>query len=70
LIPENPRDARNRRITLILLREELTDPEAYKAYLTDDDFNTEEDGTLYEIEEAPQVPIGTFRKTPGKIEFP
>lgn len=71
LIPEDPRDARNRRITLLLLREELTDPDAYKEFLGDDDMNPEEDGGLYEVEEAPpEVPVGTFRKTPGKIEFP
>lgn len=30
LLPEDPTNARNRRISIVLLREELTDPEAYK----------------------------------------
>lgn len=70
LIKEDPADSRNRRISIILLREELTNPDAYKRYLTEDDSNPEEDGALYEQEETNEVPVGTFRKTPGKIQFP
>lgn len=69
LLEEEPNDPRNRRISIILLREELTDPEAYKKYLTPDDETPEEDGALYEQEQE-EVPVGTFRKTPGKIDFP
>ncbi|MAE51498.1 MAG: motility protein MotB [Micavibrio sp.] len=66
LITEDSTDPRNRRITLILLREELTNPENYEN-LTGND---EDDGESYGSPAAPEVPVGTFRKTPGKIEFP
>lgn len=69
-IEENPADPRNRRISIILLREELTDPEAYKRYLEEDDKGDGSDESDYEEDTAPQVPIGTFRKTPGKVQFP
>lgn len=67
LIVDDPLDARNRRITLILLKEELTAPPA-----------PEEDGDLIEdesdfIEEAPQLPTipkNPYQKTPGMVEFP
>ncbi len=67
LIADDPRDARNRRITLILLKEELTNPEAYED-LVDDDEEAGDDE--YDVEDTPKIPIGTFRKTPGKVEFP
>ena len=68
LVPEDPSDPRNRRITIILLREELTNPDAYKNI---DGSNEQiDDSEMEDFEEAPQVPIGTFKKTPGKIEFP
>lgn len=66
LISENPNDARNRRITIILLREELTNPEAYENLNSDDGDDTGDGST----ENADEVPVGTFRKTPGKVEFP
>lgn len=66
LIKEDPSDARNRRITIILLREELTNPDAYKN-LGGSAGEGETDG---EAQETFDVPVGTFRKTPGKVEFP
>ena len=67
LIPENPRDARNRRITLLLLRDEITNPQAYTS--TDDNGEMIEDNGTGSDTPA-QVPVGTFKRTPGKIEFP
>ena len=77
LIPDNPQDARNRRITIILLKEALTNP-------LPDEPEEEERATEEEVEEEippftfeeeppappPQVPVGTFRRTPGDVEFP
>lgn len=68
LIPEDPRDAKNRRITLLLLREELTNPQAFEEYL--DEVDAEMEGEGFNDDEPAQVPVGTFRKTPGKVEFP
>lgn len=65
LIAENPSDARNRRITLLLLREEITNPQAFEEYLDD-----VEDDSSEGYNQPTEVPIGTFKKTPGKIEFP
>lgn len=67
LITEDPTDPRNRRLTIILLREELTNPEAYQN-LTDD--NGEAGEGYQNMPEPVDVPVGTFQKTPGKIEFP
>ncbi len=72
LLKDDPTNARNRRISIVLLREELTNPDYQK--------NVEEAAQNYEGEfeddgqggaSAPaQVPVGTFRKSPGQIEFP
>ena len=69
---EDPYDPRNRRISIILLKEDLTkEPEPNEA--------TVEETTEEEIAppEAPSLPapmrpppVGTFRKTPGEVEFP
>lgn len=66
LVQDNPLDAKNRRITIILLKEELT--MAADESATEDDLeDSGDEGTL----QSPQMPpIGTFRKTPGKVEFP
>ncbi len=66
LIEENPLDPRNRRITLIMLKEDITNPlppeEEY-----DDEFIDEAD----DIPSAPPpVPVSPFQKTTGAIEFP
>lgn len=69
LIAENPLDARNRRITIILLKEELTNPETEE---TGDEQGEEDLGDGEDTGDYPpkMPPIGTFRKTPGKVEFP
>lgn len=70
LIEDNPADPRNRRISIILLKEELTNPEAYQNLVDEGEFDESFDEESEVDPTAPQVPIGTFRKTPGKIEFP
>jgi chemotaxis protein MotB len=69
LKPDQPTDASNRRISIILLKQELTDPDFDKKAAAEAD---EMDDTA--VEETPparpEIPIGTFRKTPGKVEFP
>lgn len=67
LITEDPSDPRNRRLTIILLREELTDPEAYQNLV---EGGGEVDGDYEDMPAPTGVPVGTFQKTPGKIEFP
>lgn len=71
LIEDTPTDPRNRRITLLLLRQEITNPEMFD-YIDED--SVEDEGAFdeqYENETTPNVPpVGTFKKTPGKIEFP
>jgi chemotaxis protein MotB len=64
--PDKPADPSNRRISLILLKEELTNPNfenkaAEKAKDMPDEPNA-----------APvnQIPVGTFRRTQGNVEFP
>lgn len=83
LLPDDPANARNRRISIILLKEELTNPdygkklesEAQKYSAEQSGDNVENDGTPgIEIDESPAssptVPVGTFRRTPGQVEFP
>ena len=65
LIADNPLDPRNRRITIILLKQDITSPLPPE----------EEDGGLVEDESeslpvAPKVPVNPYKKTPGTIEFP
>lgn len=72
LIVDNPLDERNRRITIILLKEELTNPMPDEP--EEEELPEEEPFTFEEEEEVPapppMVPIGTFRRTPGEVEFP
>ncbi|MCB1592343.1 MAG: flagellar motor protein MotB [Alphaproteobacteria bacterium] len=93
LIAEDPSDARNRRITIILLKEELTNPlppeedegedgaegtvdgEGGAGAEDENPFGEgfNEDGTEdtgEPGERPPMRPIGTFRKTPGAVDFP
>lgn len=75
LVAGNPNDPKNRRITIILLKEELTaPPEEPAAEETVEENNSENSAPETQDEEIdypPQMPpIGTFRKTPGKVEFP
>jgi chemotaxis protein MotB len=67
LVPDKPSDAKNRRISIILLKEELTNPDFDKKAAEE----AESAGPSTETEpDVPEVPVGTFRKTPGKVEFP
>lgn len=88
---ENPLDPKNRRITIILLKEELTaqqeeqkktetaddnaenkDTEASPEEQTEENTDGQTDENYDEdIDYPPQYPpVGTFRKTPGQVEFP
>ncbi len=62
LIVDNPLDPRNRRITLILLKESITSPAPENDESDDGDFIT--------IPDEPEGPINPYRKTPGTVEFP
>ena len=64
LITDNPLDARNRRITLILLKEDITNPLPYG----EADGETLDEEVLEE--EVPAVPVNPYRRTPGAVEFP
>jgi chemotaxis protein MotB len=65
LVKENPKDPKNRRISLILLKEEITDPEAAAA--AGKSLPTSSDGLP-----MPAAPAntGSFKKTPGQVQFP
>ena len=70
LLKDDPKNAQNRRISIILLKQELTDPDFDKkaaALAEEGGYEGEEDAGY---DSAPPVPIGTFRKTPGAVEFP
>ena len=90
-LPDDPTNPQNRRISVILLKEELTNPAAYsndtiETEMEDSDLlrqeiegrNTDatnqdaEDGgnASMDTEGPPGVPIGTFKRTPGKVQFP
>lgn len=67
LVPDKPTDAKNRRISIILLKEELTNPDFDKKAAEE----AGENGAAAEdVPGMPEIPIGTFKKTPGKVEFP
>jgi len=67
LFPDNPTDARNRRISIILLKEELTNPDYEKKAAA----MAKEKGFVDKApKKAPRIPIGTFRRTPGEVQFP
>jgi chemotaxis protein MotB len=77
LVPENPLDARNRRISIILLREELTrGPEGAAAPEEGADSGPEPEANPEpEADPVPARapggrPIGTFRRTTGAVAFP
>ena len=70
LITDNPLDPRNRRITLILLKEDTSSPvPSDMEEIIEDDY---QEGDLYEGATPPPVkaPINPYRKTPGAVEFP
>jgi chemotaxis protein MotB len=69
LIKDKPEDPQNRRISIILLKEELTNPDFdKKAEAMAKDMPEEADDS--EGAAPQQVPVGTFRKTPGAVQFP
>ncbi|MCB1532489.1 MAG: flagellar motor protein MotB [Alphaproteobacteria bacterium] len=78
LLPEDPNNAQNRRISIVLLKEELTNPnfekEAKKlaeeqGFADDFEDNASDDGGDSNAGQG-GPPIGTFRRTPGQVEFP
>ena len=73
LLPEDPTNASNRRISITLLKEELTNPdfEEKAADRAGIDLEAMRNApTPVENAPPPMPPIGTFQKTPGEIEFP
>lgn len=66
LIVDNPLDPRNRRITLILLKESLTSP-APDEDMEDGEFIEDEDSNI--IIDEPEI-RNPYRVTPGIVEFP
>ncbi|MCK6418306.1 MAG: flagellar motor protein MotB [Alphaproteobacteria bacterium] len=73
LFPANASDPRNRRISIILLKEELTNPDfAKKAETLAKEKETEAaiEEQMDQEETDQGQPIGTFQKTPGAVEFP
>jgi chemotaxis protein MotB len=64
---KNPGGAINRRVSVILLKEELTNPD-FEAKAAEEVKNLPED--VKNAPAAPGVPVGTFRKTQGNVEFP
>ena len=64
---KNPTAAINRRVSLILLTEELTNPDSDQKAA---DNAGQAGDTAPDVPAAPTVPIGTFRKTEGAVQFP
>lgn len=75
LLPDDPKNERNRRISIILLKEELTDPnydkkvEADAEQYVDDEVPTGEEVITPE-EDLPPPPVTIFRRTQGEVQFP
>lgn len=65
LIIDDPLDPRNRRITMILLKENITNP-----YPPSEDEEGLVEGEEMPYEEPAPIQQNPFRQTPGKIEFP
>ena len=80
LYPDSPNDARNRRVSITLLKESITNPdydqkvEALAQTIGDDAVETFESEQPVSEADAPPPPtmpkIGTFQKSSGAIEFP
>lgn len=86
LLPDDPTNARNRRISIVLLKEEAMNPDAFnkkaqdmaekiqaERAATQEGSNAGEGSATGQSKARPkpvQVPIGTFRRTPGAVEFP
>jgi len=71
---KDPTSPRNRRISILLLKQELTDPDFAKKAAQ----KAKDEGLTDDAEEKPEATdspaafpkIGTFRKTSGAVEFP
>lgn len=74
LILDNPLDARNRRITLILLNEPVEAPltPVNEAESFDDNGRVNTENVVPEIlnPPEPEPPVNPYRVTPGRVEFP
>jgi chemotaxis protein MotB len=77
LVPEDPKSARNRRISIILLKEELTNPDYAKkvaqeaAKLPSAPTDAQDNSPAEDSDLPSNFPkVGTFKKTPGAVEFP
>jgi len=71
LLPDDPTNPQNRRISVILLREELTDPN----FAAEEIKEAEERGEFEGLDEVPErtetrQPVGTFKRSPGAVDFP
>lgn len=78
LVTEDPADAKNRRISIVLLKEEITNPELYddlyRQYgIVDDTKPVSEEQREHPLtyEEEPELPSKPlYEPTPGEVEFP
>jgi chemotaxis protein MotB len=70
LDPKNPAAPINRRISIILLKEELTNPDFDKKAAEAAKAASDEDGNDNDSNAPAGVPVGTFKKTQGAVEFP
>lgn len=85
LLPEDPTNARNRRISIILLREELTDPEGYKKRVQElaakkqqksepalplSNGNAIPPRATTKTPSIPKPQTGKFNQTDGDVQFP
>ncbi len=64
-VVDNPLDPQNRRITLLLLKEDITTP-----LPPEDDSELIESDDDTEITPIDQLPVNPYRQTPGRVEFP
>ena len=63
LLPEDPTNARNRRISIVLLREELTDPEAYKKRVKK--LASKKRAMTNKMDKPPALPSADPTRSPG-----
>lgn len=70
-IIDNPLDPQNRRITLILLKEDITNPlpEEEDANIVDEEFEVDDTDSIYD-DVTPAPALNPYRRTPGRVEFP
>ena len=75
-VPEDPANAQNRRISIVLIREEITNPHLYDELaerygIVDDTKVPSEEHPLTGEDDAPQLPdVPLYEQTPGEVEFP